>query len=161
MAKTPHLSRSDFVKTMSIVIGGIIGAAVGLPGIGYLVGPFLKPAASDAWVPIGPLETFPVGEHTPASFTRTSVNGWERTSLSFGLSVFRKSETEFLVFSIVCTHLACRVKWQEDNRVYHCPCHDGNFGPEGKVISGPPTRPLDQMEYKIENNTLLVHYQKG
>lgn len=161
MAKSPHLSRSDFVKTMVTIMGGVIGVAVGLPGVGYLIGPFLKPASSDAWVPLGPLETFPVGAHTPANFTRTSVNGWESTSLSFGLWVYRKSETDFIVFSSVCTHLACRVKWQEENKVYHCPCHDAEFGPEGEIIKGPQSLPLNRYEHKVENNQLLIHFKKG
>ena len=42
MAKSPHLTRNEFVTTMVAVLGTVMGVVVGLPAIGYLVGPFLK-----------------------------------------------------------------------------------------------------------------------
>lgn len=161
MAKSPHLSRNDFVKAMVGVLGTIMGVMVGLPAIGYLVGPFLKVRSADVWIPLGPLDSYPVGTPTLFSFTRTKVNGWERSTNSYGVYVYRQTETETLVFSNICTHLACRVKWQDENRVYHCPCHDAEFGPEGEIISGPQNRPMDRYENKVENGTLMIHVLEG
>lgn len=161
MAKSPHLTRNDFVKAMVGVLGTIMGVVVGLPAIGYLVGPFLKIRPSDAWIPLGPLENYPVGTPTPFNFTRTKINGWERTTNSYGVYVYRKTESDTIVFSNVCTHLACRVKWEDENRVYHCPCHDARFGPEGEIIEGPQNRPMDRYEHKIEDGTLMIHFTEG
>jgi Rieske Fe-S protein len=161
MAKSPHLTRNDFVKTMVGVLGATMGVVVGLPAIGYLVGPFLKVASSDVWVPLGPLEGYPVGEPTPFSFTRTKINGWERSTNSYGVYVYRETETDTIVFSNVCTHLACRVKWQDENQVYHCPCHDAEFGPQGEIIQGPQNRPMDRYENKVEEGILMIHFTEG
>lgn len=161
MAKSPHLTRNDFVKAMVGVLGTIMGVVVGLPAIGYLVGPFLKIRPSDAWIPLGPLENYPVGTPTPFNFTRTKINGWERTTNSYGVYVYRKTDSETIVFSNVCTHLACRVKWEDENRVYHCPCHDARFGSEGEIIEGPQNRPMDRYEHKIEDGTLMIHFMEG
>jgi Rieske Fe-S protein len=161
MAKSPHLSRNDFVKAMVGVLGSIMGVMVGLPAIGYLVGPFLKIRSADVWIPLGPLDSYPVGTPTLFSFTRTKVNGWERSTNSYGVYVYRQTETETLVLSNICTHLACRVKWQDDNRVYHCPCHDAEFDPEGEIIQGPQNRPMDRYENKVEDGTLMIHILEG
>lgn len=156
MAKSPHLTRNEFAKAVVGILGTIMGAVIVLPGIGYLIGPFIKPAVSDAWIPAGPLENYLVGTPTLFSFTRTKINGWERTANSYGVYIYRTSETNTIVLSNICTHLACRVKWQDDQKIYHCPCHDADFGPEGEIISGPQDRPLNQLNNKVENGILMI-----
>jgi menaquinol-cytochrome c reductase iron-sulfur subunit len=161
MAKTPHLSRNDFVKTVTAALGTIIGVVVGAPAIGYVISPALKITASQAWIPLGPLENFPVGVPTLSSFTRTKVNGWERTTNSYGVYVYRSSDTEVVAYSNVCTHLACRVNWKEDLQLFVCPCHDGRFDINGKVTKDPPPRPLDRYETKIEEGKLSIFFKEG
>ena len=161
MAKSPHLTRNDFVKTMVGVLGATMGVVVGLPAIGYLVGPFLKVASSDVWRPLGPLDSYPVVEPTPFSFTRTKINGWERSTNSYGVYIVRQNETETRVFSNVCTHLSCRVTWREEQQEYFCPCHDGIFTAAGAVAGGPPPRPMDEYASKVEDGTLFFNFLEG
>ena len=61
----------------------------------------------------------------------------------------------FKVFSAVCTHLGCLVRWESDKNRFYCPCHKGIFDSNGQVISGPPPRPLDQ--FKVEQDKNLVY----
>lgn len=151
------LSRRKFVTGMLAVLGGTIAAVVGLPAIGYLIAPALKRSQTDIWVPLAPVENIPVDQPTLFTFSRTQRVGWETTATSYGMYVLRSAEDRYQVMSNVCTHLACRVVWKDDLQDYTCPCHDGHFAKDGSVISGPPPRPLDSMEYKIEDGTLYVH----
>lgn len=50
----------------------------------------------------------------------------------------RKSDAEFQAFSSTCPHLGCKVRWEEKEGYYLCPCHMGIFDPDGTAISGPP-----------------------
>ena len=165
MAGLHQISRRDFVKLSTITVGSLITAAVGLPSIGYLISPALKSGGKDAWVPIGTLKDIPVGQPFPFSFTRTQVNGWERTATSYGGFVLRKSDTkgDMLILSSRCTHLGCQVNWFADKKVFQCPCHDATFDINGQVIAGPPPRPLDKYtEFKVdETGILLIHVQGG
>lgn len=163
MAKSPHLSRNDFVKFVVGALGSVIGAVVGLPAIGYVISPALKKQESDAWIPLGPPENYPVGLPTLFNFTRTQINGWERTVNSYGVYVLRKSEdtNDVVVLSNICTHLSCRVTWLEEKQEYVCPCHDAQFDREGIVLGGPPPRPLDKFETKIEDGVLSIHFLEG
>lgn len=161
MAKSPHLSRNEFVKVTVGVLGTIMAAVIGLPAIGYLLSPALKIRSSDAWIPAGPLENYPVGIPTLFSFTRTKINGWEKTVTSYGAYVYRQSEKELIVYSNICTHLSCRVTWLDPEQYYHCPCHDGRFDINGKVIAGPPPTPLDQYESKVEEDILYIRVVEG
>ncbi len=151
------LSRRDFIKAALAGIGGLIGALVGLPSVAYLLSPALQAKAeNDAQIFLGALKNYPIGIPTRFDFTRTQVNGWERTAISYGLYVVRQNESEARVFSDICTHLGCRVTWHPDIQHYISPCHDGHFDLLGKNISGPPPRPLDEFVAKLENGNLFA-----
>lgn len=67
--------------------------------------------------------------------------------------LLRVSETEVVAFSQKCTHLGCVVYYEEAERRWHCPCHEGNFEAEtGAVLSGPPTRPLGRIDVEIRDD---------
>lgn len=51
--------------------------------------------------------------------------------------------------SLICTHLGCRAHWEGDRDRIFCPCHNGIFDREGRVIGGPPPRPLDRYEVEV------------
>ena len=156
-----RISRRDFVKVTTAALSSIMTVALGLPIISYLIDPALREESGEAWIPIGPLENFLVDIPTPFSFTRSNINGWEKTVNSYGGFVIRKSEAEFITLSNVCTHLSCNVYWLEDEQQYECPCHDAHFSADGTVLDGPPPRPLDRFEYKIEEGALFILFQKG
>jgi Rieske Fe-S protein len=158
MAGSDHISRREFVAWTSAVVGAFITAAVGLPVLDYLIAPALAATSANAWIPLGKLDDFKIGTPTLATFTRSKVNGWEKSVNSYGVFVLRKSKTEVLAFSNVCTHLGCRVNWDVNKKEYICPCHDGHFNAGGQVISGPPPRPLDTYVTKIADGILSIHF---
>jgi menaquinol-cytochrome c reductase iron-sulfur subunit len=161
MSKSPNMNRREFVTLVTTAIGSIMTAIVGIPAIGYVLSPALKAKKTDAWIPLGKLENYPVNQPTLFTFTRAKTNGWEKTVNSFGVFVVRKSDTEIEILSNVCTHLSCRVNWNTQKQEYICPCHDGHFNIDGIVDSGPPPRPLDQYEYKIEDGNLFIHLKES
>jgi menaquinol-cytochrome c reductase iron-sulfur subunit len=163
MAKSPHLSRKDFVTATVGVLGIFMGAIIGIPAIGYLISPATKSQEGEAWIPAGPLENYEIGKPTLFSFTRTKINGWEKTVNSYGVYILRssESETDVLALSNICTHLSCRVTWEDNLKAYPCPCHDAQFDIMGNVLSGPPPRPLDQYETKVEEGILYVHFMEA
>ena len=160
---SPTLSRRDFAKVVTAFLGSLMGAIMGIPFVGYIISPAVKGQELDDWVSAGLLENYPVGIPTLFTFTRTKVNGWERTTNSYGVYVLRKADNSVSVLSNVCTHLSCRVTWKEETQSYDCPCHDARFTIDGEVISGPPPRPLDQYhETDIdEEGNLLIHLMEG
>jgi len=55
----------------------------------------------------------------------------------------RIDSESFVAFSQSCTHLGCPVHFQSETRSLYCPCHEGFFSVEdGRVLAGPPPRPL-------------------
>ncbi len=151
-----NISRRDFIKATTAFISGLIGIGIGLPTLAYMLSPSLRKIEDESIIDLGPLEKYPIGMPTLFEFTRTKVNGWERTGLSYGVFVLRKTQKDVRVFSDICTHLACRVSWHSDVQHYISPCHDGHFDIVGNNVSGPPPHPLDEFVTKIEDCNLYI-----
>jgi Rieske Fe-S protein len=156
MTRKTDLNRRDFIKSVAGFVGTLIGVGIGLPSIFYLLSPSLEKTEGDSIIDLGSLENYPIGIPTRFEFTRTWVNGWERTATNYGLYVVRRNESEVRVFSDICTHLGCRVTWHPNEEHYISPCHDGHFDIAGNVVSGPPPRPLDEFITEIKNGNLIV-----
>jgi nitrite reductase/ring-hydroxylating ferredoxin subunit len=64
------------------------------------------------------------------------------------------------IFLATCTHLNCTVAYQEDRDRIYCACHDGSYDTEGRVLSGPPPRPLRQLFSKLVGDRLIIAMEK-
>jgi Rieske Fe-S protein len=160
MPGSHEVNRRDFVTVVSAFIGTLIGAVVGLPAIGYLLSPAANRQKSEARIALGPLETYTEGVPTLFNFTRTKINGWEKTVNSYGVYVFRRGET-VKVFSNICTHLSCRVIWEEEEQIYHCPCHDAAFDINGGIVRGPQPKPLNEYAVLVEDGNIFINFTGG
>jgi cytochrome b6-f complex iron-sulfur subunit len=63
--------------------------------------------------------------------------------------VIRLSPTDIRAFSAVCTHLACIVEYQQKKTRIFCNCHNGIYDLNGRVIAGPPPKPLKKFEVNL------------
>lgn len=61
------------------------------------------------------------------------------------VALYRKSETEEVKLSPVCTHLGCEVLWNGESKTWDCPCHGAQFDAEGNVKHGPAEKPLGKI----------------
>ena len=56
-----------------------------------------------------------------------------------GNEVLIKRDTQgFKAFSSTCPHLGCKVRWEDKEKQFFCPCHRGAFDENGIAIAGPP-----------------------
>ena len=58
--------------------------------------------------------------------------------------------------SLKCSHLGCLVKYNEAEKKFKCPCHDGWFDEHGVNKGGPPPAPLTLLEFKLAGDKLIV-----
>jgi len=136
-------TRRDFLDAAMKV--GLTACAAGMAAPAVL---YLLPAGSrgpkEALVPAGPADSF----EAPGA-RMIQGEGKPVLVLSLGGGKFR-------AFSAICTHLGCIVKWDPATQKILCPCHAGAFGPDGKVLGGPPPRPLPEYEVVRVGNELKV-----
>lgn len=63
---------------------------------------------------------------------------------------------EYKAFSGTCTHLNCIVQYREDIQHIWCACHNGHYDLQGRNISGPPPKPLEEYDVFISNDEIFV-----
>jgi quinol---cytochrome c reductase iron-sulfur subunit, bacillus type len=156
MSEIEGVSRRNFISIATVSIGGLIAIGMVAPAIPYIVAPALRRENTDTWILLG--STAKVEPGLPTLF-KTKVErrtGWIVSEEEISAYVLTDNGRDFIVMSNICTHLGCRVRWIPEQEKFFCPCHNGVFDKEGKVISGPPPRPLDRYEVKVENNQLFV-----
>jgi nitrite reductase/ring-hydroxylating ferredoxin subunit len=69
----------------------------------------------------------------------------------------RLGEDEYVAYSQKCTHLSCAVFYESASRRFACPCHDGYFdAQDGRVLQGPPPRPLPRVILERRGDDLLA-----
>lgn len=61
--------------------------------------------------------------------------------------VFRGGDGALRALDAKCSHESCTVQYRGDEDCIWCACHDARFDVGGRVLSGPPPRPL--AAYKI------------
>lgn len=149
------MGRRDFMKAVIAGVSGLIGAAVGLPAIAYIVGPAIK-QATDTWIRLGTVNKVELGTPTLFKTIIETQTGWINAEEEFSAYVLTENGQDFIVMSNICTHLGCRVRWIPNQDGFYCPCHNGVFAKDGAVIAGPPPRPLDRFESKVEDGVLFI-----
>ena len=135
-------------------IGGLIGITYGLPAIAYIVGPAAKQGSSD-WIELGSVNKIELNTRLFKTVVETQT-GWIKTQEEISAYVLTENGQDYLVMSNICTHLGCRVRWIEEQDYFFCPCHNGSFSRDGEVTGGPPPKPLDQFENKVEDGILFI-----
>lgn len=141
-----------FINSVVALIGG---------GLTAVLGAFALRSSTKAegrWIRAGAASELTPNVPVPRVLSLSRQDGWYRE---------RARQTVFLVWdgsknvhalSATCTHLGCQVRWDEEATKFRCPCHGGVFDKEGAVVEGPPPRPLDRVDARLDesNGTVLV-----
>src|SRR3984893_13717012 len=150
-------SRRAFLFKVSLLVNGAVGAVMGVPIIGYLLGPAEKKSSGDnSWVALGTLSDFPEGETRLVNYRNPVTTLWDGETGDVPCWVRRVSGTTFQVFAINCAHLGCPVRWFAQSKLFLCPCHGGAYYADGTRASGPPERGLFEYEHKVSGDTLMI-----
>jgi nitrite reductase/ring-hydroxylating ferredoxin subunit len=65
----------------------------------------------------------------------------------------RAEDGQYFAYGQKCTHLSCPVYFEKKRERLECPCHEGGFDVRtGRVLYGPPPRPLDAIELEVREN---------
>ncbi len=147
------ISRRKFLTYVVNGAAGFVTAAIAYPLIGYFLSPAGKKSQNPT-IPITRTDRIPVGVPTFVRFEERMPDAWVITTESEGVWVSTKDGKNFILFDPHCTHLRCPFYWDEQKRVFVCPCHGGEFDIDGKVLAGPPPRPLDRWQFTIRNGEI-------
>jgi Rieske Fe-S protein len=148
--------RRTFFRWITIGLGAVAAAAVGLPFLGYVFGARKAPVD---WVPLGPVEDFPLNQTRRVTFDNPIRQPWDGIVANTAVYVRYEGRDEketdpstayrFLVLAVNCAHLGCPVEWFQESGLFMCPCHGGVYYANGEHASGPPPRGLYRCVYRV------------
>ena len=176
--------RAGFLTLATIGLGGVIGAGVVLPSLGFAVLPsFTGEGIETNPVDLGPITNFPEGTFVITTFTGSERQGAvsRRTAYIRNNGLSADKEPSFTIIYSRCVHLGCPVQPNgprlEDQATkykdvtltpvkpagFGCPCHGGQYDNEGNRTAGPPVRSLDRYAFSIVDGNLVLgnHFSVG
>jgi quinol---cytochrome c reductase iron-sulfur subunit, bacillus type len=174
--------RAGFLSLATLGLGGVIGAAVTLPSLGFAVLPaFTGEGVASTMVDLGPLAQFPEGTFVIATYLESPPLGEvsRRTSFVRNNGPTEDGQPSFTILFSRCVHLGCPVQpngpidekalteyqGKDQSPVelrpvlaasFGCPCHGGQYDGEGNRTAGPPVRSLDRYEFSIIDGNLWL-----
>ncbi|HSL23048.1 MAG TPA: Rieske (2Fe-2S) protein [Vicinamibacterales bacterium] len=151
MSSARALDESRRGVLRAFVNGAVAALGAGIAGVigRFAVAP--RAASAESWLRAAALGDLDPGTPYPAIVAVPRQDGWSRT---------RANETVFLVWdgmmevramSATCTHLGCRVRWDDGAHRFRCPCHGGEYDAQGQVKAGPPPQPLRALRARISD----------
>lgn len=158
------ITRRRFLRWALGSVMGAIAAVMGVFGLPPILAPAFRHLKS-SWSPIGRIgvpkagqsDLMVPGQVVSTTFTRTVTDAFMPPEpQETPVFVVNLGNRQFTVFDVHCTHLGCPVSWDEMTDKFYCPCHGGVYDAHGNVVAGPPPRPLDRYEWKIQNGVLYA-----
>jgi menaquinol-cytochrome c reductase iron-sulfur subunit len=152
------MNRRRALTVAGQAVGGLAGAIIVLPAVGFAVAPiFEKP--DELWESVGPPSRFTPDTYKPVVFTIVEGIGEAGKTTAFvrqGSEEYDESPDEYVAISTRCAHLGCPVNYVSASESFVCPCHGGVYDFEGKVIGGPPVRPLDRFQTRVVKGQVQI-----
>jgi Rieske Fe-S protein len=76
--------------------------------------------------------------------------------------VLEDAEQRLRAMSAKCTHEGCTVQYVPGESVIWCACHNGRFDLDGRVLAGPPPRPLETYAcHREADGAVIVQLGRG
>src|SRR3954471_18992223 len=139
-------------------LGGAAVAAVALPVVGFAVAPIFD-SPEETWEGVGSPDDFTSDTYRQSVITivdGVGDSGKTTVYIRRGSEDLDEDPNEFIAISNRCAHLGCPVRFVRAAGTFICPCHGGVYDFEGKVIGGPPVRPLDHFQTRVRNGQVEI-----
>ncbi len=137
----PPERRRFFLTIMLSGIGAVLAAASAWP----------------VWRYLAPRKTEGEGEKVTLTRDQVPLGGAHFfTFRGHPAVVLQEKAGEFIALTAVCTHLGCIIKWLPAKKAFECPCHAGYFSPTGKVLGGPPPKPLESYPVHVQEDSIVI-----
>ena len=148
------ISRQTFLRHAGVALLST-AAAVTLGGVAAVTAIPSRSGTERRWVPVAKLADLPPKQITTVMLKYDVASGIYTENVTTPVLVSRLGD-EIVCYKSACPHLGCTVHWDSPADQFRCACHGGAFDRNGNVTAGPPPRPLDRFETKVDGNHLMV-----
>ena len=156
---TDSVSRRRFLSFAAGTLVTITSVGMLAPLAGMFLAPLFK-LRKEQWLTLGQLDEADLNEPTKFVYRYAQVDGWFEKTVRGTVYVVRNG-ADVVVLSNLCSHLGCGVRWDPGKKQFLCPCHNGFFDRNGKVVSGPPPDPLEQFTSRIVRGKIQIKIEEA
>jgi menaquinol-cytochrome c reductase iron-sulfur subunit len=154
------VTRRRLMEGGALAVGGVATMAFGLPALGFALGPVFKDTVPEQWQDVGAEGDFNSKTYVPRVININPIIGeagkstvYVRKATSKDVSPSDRDQhikpLPYVAISTRCAHLGCPVRYIQASQKFVCPCHGGIYDVQGKVLGGPPVRPLDRFYTRV------------
>lgn len=156
-------SRRAFTLT-ALAAGAAAFASVAGAALSFALSPLVRRAsAAGAALDLGAAKDFDAVANgvlgaAEVVLERRIEDGYMTRTVKERLAVVKdaSSPSGLAAVSTMCTHLGCGVAWNAAKKAFLCPCHGGVYGADGRVLAGPPPRPLAKVPLVVAGGRVTV-----
>lgn len=163
MSEQPKAGRRSFLAALATLGAVAVGAILAVPGVAYLVDPLVRRRKGEGnWYPVGPVTAIPDDRPVALPVVGEQIDAWTRAPAQRLGTVWvqKKAGGQLQTFSAECTHLGCRIGYDEERERFNCPCHDAVFSKTGEVLQGPPPRGMDPIDTRVVDGIVEVQFKR-
>jgi Rieske Fe-S protein len=160
--ETKAKSRRAFLGALTAAGSALIGVAIAIPGVSYVLDPVLCAGAKkDRWIRVAKLANLSDEHPIAVPVVGEQVDAWTRQSnVRLGMVWLRKKGDTLVALTAECPHLGCKVGYDEGKKAFGCPCHDSAFSIEGERTGGPAPRSMDPLEVRVAGDQVEVRFAR-
>jgi Rieske Fe-S protein len=155
-------TRRTFTLT-AFAAGAAAFASVAGAALSFALSPLVRRPSAAGALDVGAAKDFDAVTTGAAGavevvVTRKVEDGYMTRAVHERLAVVKdaSSPSGLSALSTTCTHLGCGVAWSAGRKAFLCPCHGGVYGADGRVLAGPPPRPLARAPLAIAGGRATV-----
>lgn len=151
----PENPRRTFLVRVIQGVHTTIGATLAFVLGGAALAPGLT-RRERLWLSAGDLSALRDGEPRAVTLRVARQDGATEAVDRRVVFLVRSGDGGVRALDSTCTHLGCRTRVNAEALQIECPCHGGVYDLEGRVVAGPPPRPLDELPTRVEGTRILV-----
>ena len=151
------ITRRDFYRWGTDVLGGIFALGLAVPGIAYLLDPLRGRPRGGGYHSLARLSELTVG--VPRAFS--ILDEWQDAWVTYprepigSIWLVRQpegAEEPVIAYSAECPHLGCAINLTDGGRSFFCPCHRSRFDLRGEPINAVPPRGMDRLDVQLSSD---------
>lgn len=165
--------RNFLTEATAVLLGGIVAVFPFATGLVPFLDPLRRTGSGGKKIRVATLDAVP-DDGTPRAFPviATLVDAWTTTPNEPIGRVYLcrdKGSDKIRALNATCPHAGCGVGFDNEERLFLCPCHTSAFDLEGKRrldISTVPPRDMDTLECEVDKQTgdvwvTFMNFQTG
>jgi menaquinol-cytochrome c reductase iron-sulfur subunit len=148
------ITRRDFYRWGTDILGGLIALGLAVPGIAYLLDPLRGRSKAGEYHSLARLSELTVGVPQAFSILDERQDAWVTYPREPIGSIWLVRQPEgakepVIAYTAECPHLGCAINLAAGGQSFFCPCHQSRFDLQGKPINAVPPRGMDRLDVQL------------